>query len=181
MKTVLVALTFLGAALTAAAYQAGPQNRTNFGASQQQPAQAGRQNYRSFSNYNRNWGQGVQTQRVQTEVAGKSATDFENKQKTVGKTQAVAPKAAKSAPQAVPTPPSSAPAAMPANMDPSAMMQQVQGMMNAMGNMGGAQPTQPGAAGQAQTSQNAAVPDISALMGGALPTPLAPAAAPAKK
>ena len=179
MKTVLVALTFLGAALTAAAYQAGPQNRTNFGASQQQPALAGQQNYRSFSNYNRNWGQGVQTQRVQTEVAGKSATDFENKKKTVGKTQAVAPKAAKPAPQAVPTQPSSAPAGMPANMDPSAMMQQVQSMMNAMGNMGGTQPGQPGASGQVPAGQNAEVPDISALMGGAMPT--APAAAPAKK
>lgn len=181
MKTVLVVLTFLGAALTAAAYQAGPQNRTNFGANQ--ATQAGQQNYRSFSNYNRNWSQGVQTQRVQTETAGKSAVDFEKKaQQSVGKTQAVAPKAAKPAPQAVPTQPSSATAAMPANADPAAMMQQVQGMMNAMG---GAQAV-PGAPGQAQAGQNAAampagMPDLSALMGGAMPTPLAPAATPAKK
>lgn len=186
MKTILVALIFLGGVLSAAAYQAGPQNRTNFGSNQS--AQAGQQNYRSFSTYKqRNWSQGVQTQRVQTETAGKSAVDFEKKaQKPVGKTQAVAPKEVKPASQTVPTQPSSTTAAMPANADPAAMMQQVQNMMSAMGNMGGAQPGQPGAAGQAQAGQNAAampagMPDISALMGGALPTPMAPAANPAKK
>ena len=180
MKNILLVFSFLGIALTADAYQAGSQNRTNFGSNQS--AQTGQQNYRSFSSYKqRNWSQGVQTQRVQTETAGKSAVDFEKKaQKPVGKTQAVAPKEAKPAAQAVPTQPSSAAVAMPANADPAAMMQQVQSMMNAMGNMGGAQP------GQAQAGQNAAampagMPDISALMGGSLPKPLAPAATPAKK
>ncbi len=184
MKTVLVVFTLLGAALSAAAYQAGPQNRSNFGSNQ--AAQAGQQNYRSFSTYKqRNWSQGVQTQRVQTETAGKSATDFEKKaQKPVGKTQAVAPKAVKPAPQAVATKPSSTTANMPANADPAAMMQQVQNMMSAMGNMSGAQPSQPGVSGQAQVGQNAAAmpagtPDLSALMGGAMPA--APAATPAKK
>ncbi|MBQ8032542.1 MAG: hypothetical protein IJ266_01085, partial [Elusimicrobiaceae bacterium] len=55
------------ALLPAHAYQAGAANRTNFGSAQQAQPQ---QQFRSFSNYNnRNWGQGVQTQTVQTEVA----------------------------------------------------------------------------------------------------------------
>ncbi len=169
MKNFTFLLVFL-IAVPACAYQAGQQNRTNFGAGQQQPAQ---QQYRSFSNYNnRNWGQGVQTQGVQTEVAGKSAKEL----KPVGKQAAVV------APQAKPAKPSApaaaqastAPAAMPANVDPAAMMQQVQGMVNAMGNMtGGAQGQQAGAA-----AMPAGMPDLSALMGGAMP--VAPAT-PAKK
>ena len=86
MKNLLFLLAFL-IAVPACAYQAGQQNRTNFGASQQQ---AGQQ-YRSFSNYNnRSWGQGVQTQGVQTEVAGKSAKELKP---TVGKQQAATPSA----------------------------------------------------------------------------------------
>ena len=184
MKTLLCVLTFL-IALPVAAYQAGPQNRTNFGAGQGQP---GQQNYRSFSNYNnRSWGQGVQTRGVQTEVAGSSVTDFEKEtpKKFVGKAPAAAPKQGRqSQPAATPVAPaqaSTAPAAMPANVDPAAMMQQVQGMMNAMGNMTGGAPA--GKAGQApqQAGQGmpAGMPDLSALMGGAMPA--APAATPAKK
>lgn len=169
MKNFTFLLVFL-MAVPASAYQAGQANRTNFGAGQQQPAQ---QQYRSFSNYNnRNWGQGVQTQGVQTEIAGKSAKELKP---TVGKQQA-APAAAKPAKPA-PVQPSTAPAAMPANMDPSAMMQQVQGMVNAMGNMAGAPQGQQPASGQA-AAMPAGMPDISALMGGAMP---AAPATPAKK
>ncbi len=176
MKNFTFLLVFL-MAVPASAYQAGQANRTNFGAGQQQPAQ---QQYRSFSNYNnRNWGQGVQTQGVQTEIAGKSVKELKP---TVGKQQAVAVPAAKPAkPAAVPTPTqaSTVPAGMPANVDPAAMMQQVQGMMNAMGNMSG------GAAQQGKAGQNVAtptaMPDISALMGGAMPAVPANTATPAKK
>ncbi len=176
MKNFICLLTFL-LAVPACAYQAGQQNRTNFGGGQAQPAQG---QYRSFSNYNnRSWGQGVQTRPVQTEVAGTSAVDFEKNapQKAVGKTQAGgAPKQARTAqPAAAPAAAqaSSAPAAMPANVDPAAMMQQVQGMMSAM--TGGA----PAQAGQTAPAMPAGMPDISALMGGAMPA--APAATPAKK
>lgn len=166
--------------LPAHAYQAGAANRTNFGSAQQAQPQ---QQFRAFSNYNnRNWGQGVQTQTVQTEVAGTSAVDFDKKtpQQLVAKTQAATAKPAK-APQPATTPAATPqPAAnVPANVDPAAMMQQVQGMMSAMGNMAGSN-AQPGAQPntQAAAAMPAGMPDISALMGGAMPT--APAA-PAKK
>ncbi len=175
MKMLLCVLTFL-VALPCAAYQAGPQNRTNFGGAQ--ATQAGQGQFRSFSNYNnRSWGQGVQTQ-----VAGSSAVDFEKDtpKKPVGKAQAPAPKAAPAAKPVVPAQPTAPAAAqMPANVDPAAMLQQVQGMMNAMSGMtGGAQAGQPGAQGQAG-QMPAGMPDISALMGGAMPA--VPAATPAKK
>lgn len=177
-------ISFLGlllAAVCAAAYQAGPQNRANFDAAkptEQAHAQPSNQ-HRAFSNYNnRNWSKGVQTQAVQTEVAGTSAVDFDKNtpQKLVGKVQSAAQPAAKptkpqpaQAPSAGQAPATPQAAGVPANVDPAAMMQQVQGMVNAMGSNGQA------AAG---------MPDISALMGGAMPT--APAAgqapvSPAKK
>ncbi|MBR2081410.1 MAG: hypothetical protein IJ876_00095 [Elusimicrobiaceae bacterium] len=181
MKNFIYLSVLFVVAMPVAAYQVGTANRTNFG-SGQVPGQAAQQNYRSFSNYNnRSWGQGVQTQTVQTEVAGTSAVDFDKNtpKQLVSKTQAATPKAANTAqPTAAPAPvqASTAPAAMPANVDPAAMMQQVQGMMSAMGNMtGGA--AQQGQSGQA-VAMPAGMPDISALMGGAMPT--APAA-PAKK
>ena len=167
------------ALLPAHAYQAGAANRTHFGSAQQAQPQ---QQFRSFSNYNnRNWGQGVQTQTVQTEVAGTSAVDFDKNtpKQLVAKTQAATAKPSKApqpatAPAATPQPAANA----PANVDPAAMMQQVQGMMSAMGNMAGSN-TQPGA--QPNTQAAAAMPDISALMGGAMPAmPTAPAT-PAKK
>ena len=81
------------------------------------------------------------------------------------------------APTATPTQPSTGTVAMPANADPTAMLQQVQGMMQGMqGMMGGASNGQPAAAGQ---NAMPAMPDMSALMGGMMPT--APSAAPAKK
>ena len=149
----------------ACAYQAGQQNRTNFGAGQPQVAS---QQYRSFSNYNnRSWGQGVQTQTVQTEVAGSSAKELKP---TVGKQQAVVTPVKPAKPATpVPTQPSTAAAGMPTNMDPAAMMQQVQGMMSAMGNMAGATQQNQQPTGQAGTMP-AGMPDISALMGGAMPT-----------
>lgn len=172
MKYVACLLWLCVALVPARAYQAGAANRTNFGSAQKAQPQ---QQFRSFSNYNnRNWGQGVQTQTVQTEVAGTSAVDFDKNtpKELVSKTQAAAAKPA--APQATaPTATAPQPAAnVPANVDPAAMMQQVQGMMSAMGNMtgGNAQPNAKAAA---------AMPDISALMGGAMPA--APAKAPAKK
>ena len=181
MKNLLFVFAVLVVALPVAAYQAGQQNRTNFGAGQQ--AAAGQQQqFRSFSNYNnRSWGQGVQTQGVQTQVAGSSVTDFGKNaaQKTVGKKQAVAPK-----PAAGQKPATQPAAGQATNADPAAMMQQVQGMMSAMGNMAGT--AQPGAAGQAgqMPAMPAGMPDMSALMGGAMPAvnPTAnPAGAPAKK
>lgn len=149
------------------AYQTkGGGNRANFNGATQ--GQSVGQEPRAFSNYqNRGWGQGVQTQAVQTNVAGSSVADFEKK--PLGKTQAaaqVAPKPAASAPQqtsGVAVQPSTATAAqVPGAADAAAMMQQVQGMMNSMG---GNLPTGNG------------MPDLSALMGGAA----APASAPAKK
>ena len=173
MKNFLFLLTFLIAALPLCAYQTGPQNRTHFGAGQPQTAQP---QYRSFSNYNnRSWGQGVQTQTVQTEVAGSSAKELKP---TVGKQTAPGPAAKPAKPAAVPAPAqaSTTPAAMPANVDPAAMMQQVQGMMNAMGNMTGAQPGQQAVSGQNAAAMPATMPDISALMGGNIPTvPATPA------
>ena len=175
MKNFLFLLAFL-IVLPAGAYQAGQSNRTNFGAGQQQPAQP---QYRSFSNYNnRSWGQRVQTQTVQTEVAGTSAVDFDKNtpKQLVSKTQAAAPKQVRQTqqqPAPAPVQASSAAAAMPADVNPAAMMQQVQGMMNSMSNMPGAKPGQQ--AGQAP-AMPAGMPDISALMGGAVPaTPAAPA------
>lgn len=164
------------------AYQAGQTNRTNFGATQPQATPSN--NYRAFSNYNnRSWSQGVQTQTVQTEVAGTSVVDFDKNtpQKLVTKTQAAPqPPAAKTG-QPQPNATSAAnPAQAPANMDPAAMMQQVQGMMNAMGNMTGS--TQPAPSGQqVATQMPAGMPDISALMGGAMPAAPAVPAAPVKK
>jgi len=182
MKQLLCVLSVLMLALPGAAYQTGPQNRTNFGGAQ--AAQAGQGQYRSFSNYNhRSWGQGVQTHGVQTQVAGSSATDFEKK-KPVGKAQASAPKPAKPVQPAVPTaqPGASGQPAQPQGADPAALMQQVQTMMSTMGGQTaqpGAQAGQPGAQGQ----PGAALPDISALMGGAMPAvPAAnPTATPVKK
>ncbi len=171
-------ISFLGlllVAVCAAAYQAGPANRANFDAAKP-TEQAGVQpsnQHRAFSNYNnRNWSKGVQTQAVQTEVAGTSAVDFDKNtpQKLVGKVQSAQPaaKPAKQQPAQTPTAgqaPTATPqaAGVPANVDPAAMMQQVQGMVNAMGSNGQAP---------------AGMPDISALMGGAMPSmPTVPAAA----
>ena len=164
-------ISFLGlllVAVCAEAYQVGPQNRANFDTAkptEQAHAQPSNQ-HRAFSNYNnRNWSKGVQTQAVQTEVAGTSAVDFDKNtpQKLVGKVQSAQPAAKPAKPQSAQAPsagqqPAATPqaaAGMPANVDPAAMMQQVQGMVNAMGSNGQAP---------------AGMPDISALMGGAMPT-----------
>lgn len=177
MRFCAFVFVFLAVAPGVAAYQASTPNRTNF-ATGQQPATPKNDNYRAFSNYNnRSWGQGVQTQAVQTEVAGRSAVDFDKNtpQKLISKTQSATPAAsatpakpaATSKPAASTQPPAQATAA--ANVDPAAMMQQMQGMMNAMSSMTG---------GNAANGQAAAgMPDISALMGNTA----APTAAPAKK
>ena len=152
-------------ALPLAAYQTGPSSRANFGSAQQSTNSANR------------WNQGVQTKPVQTSLAGSSATEF--KAPVVGKRAAQTPKPTK--PVAKPTRPSSTTVAMPANADPAAMMQQVQGMMQNMqaitGGAPGAQP--PATAGQQGAANIPGMPDMSALMGGTLPA--APAAVPAKK
>ena len=177
MKYVACLLWLCVALVPARAYQAGAANRTNFGSA---PKEQPQQNFRAFSNYNnRNWGQGVQTQTVQTEVAGTSAVDFDKNtpKELVSKTQAAAAKPAKAPQATAPTATAPQPAAnVPANVDPAAMMQQVQGMMSAMGNMTGGN-AQSNA--QAAAAMPAGMPDISALMGGAMPA--APAKAPAKK
>ncbi len=187
-------LIVLFVAVPLAAYQAGPAGRANFGSNaSQQPAQNG---YRTFTNYNnRNWNQGVQTKPVQTNVAGTSATEFEavEKKQPVGKQTVAAPK---STGKPVATPPTTAtpaaqqPAAatgMPANADPTAMLQQAQAMMQNMPNiqnmMGTPAPGQPAATGQANAvpTMPAGMPDLSALMGGAMPTTPAPTSTPVKK
>ena len=174
MKYILFLGVFAFTFLPLHAYKAGTANRTNFASGQQQPQ--AQNNYRAFSNYNnRNWSKGVQTQPVKTEVAGTSAVDFDEKtpQKLVAKTQAAATAKPVTATPQKPTanaPTTGAPVStVPANADPAVMMQQVQGLMQAVGSMSGAN-VQPG--------QAAAVPDISALMGAGSSTP---AAAPAKK
>lgn len=187
MKFYAFIFVFLSVALGAYAYQTGVPNRANF-ASGQQPASQKNDNYRAFSNYNnRGWGQGVQTQPVRTEVAGTSAVDFDKNtpQKLVSKTQATTPAASAASAATKSAVATAKPAAAPAtaqqptqeaaaaaaanNVDPAAMMQQMQGMVSAMSSMTGAG----GANGQAAATN---MPDISALMGGSIP-----AAAPAKK
>lgn len=153
-------------ALPLAAYQTGPSGRANFGPAQQSTNAANR------------WSQGVQTKPVQTSLAGSSATEF--KAPVVGKRAVQAPKPANK-PATKPTQPSSTTVAMPANADPAAMMQQVQGMMQNMQAITGGTPgAQPPVTGQQGATTNIpGMPDMSALMGGALPA--APAVAPAKK
>ncbi|MBP5429563.1 MAG: hypothetical protein J6Y25_01555 [Elusimicrobiaceae bacterium] len=173
MKSCACFLLIAVMALPAAAYQAGPQGRPNFGSNQQQPAQPA--NARAFTNYsNRGWNQGVQTQGVETSVAGETVIDFTKKPETpsVSKKAAAEPKPAK--PAVAPKPSTQqTPAAMPANADPAAMMQQVQGMMQMMNQAGG----QPAGGNPAGMPAIPGMPDLSNLMGGAA----APAAAPAKK
>ena len=179
-------LAVLLIAFEAGAYQAGTANRTNFGPGQ---AQSGQQ-YRSFSNYNnRSWGQGVQTRGVQTQVAGTEVADFEAPAKpkatpaanAVKKQVGEEPKAHKpTAAAANQAQAATAPAAQQNAMPPeaAAMMQQVQGLMNSMGGaMAQPQGQTPAQAGQ--SAQAAAMPDISALMGGMMPAQ--PQATPAKK
>ncbi len=189
MKLFLFITAVLLLAFPAGAYQAGQANRTNFGSGPQLPAQ---QQFRSFSNYNnRSWGQGVQTRGVQTQTAGREVAEFEAPAASKPAAQPAAKKAAspanepKPATPAVTTQPSTAPAAaaQAGQMPPeaAAMMQQVQGLMNMM-NGGGAPAGQanPAQAGQAAPAMPAGMPDMSALMGGMLPS-AQPAAAPAKK
>lgn len=186
-------LIVLFAAMPLAAYQAGPAGRANFGSNaSQQPAQNG---YRTFTNYNnRNWNQGVQTRPVQTSVAGSSVKELET-----------LPKAAPVSKQAAPTKPStgtpsSAIKVNPVqceggkckgditfskNSDPAAVMQQVQDMAQTMKALTGNASAggQPAANGQANAvpTMPAGMPDLSALMGGAMPTTPASTATPVKK
>lgn len=175
-----------------AAYQVGPTSRANFG-TESAPAEP-QNTYRSFTNSNnRNWGQGVQTKPVQTSLAGSTATEFEapqlNEKKTSGKhaAKAVPPSnpatmSAQPLMEPVQQPPANAANGMPA-ADPTAMLQQVQGMMQGISGMVGENSNgqQPAAAG----SQNAVpgMPNMSALMGGMMPTmpSAAPSATPTKK
>ena len=184
-------LIVLFGAVPLSAYQAGPANRANFGASvNQQPANQSNGGYRSFTNANNRWRQGVQTQPVQTSVAGSVATEFEpveKKDSVAKKTAASESTTNKSGVPTAAAQPSNSVATPAASADPTAMLQQVQGMMQGMqGMMNGMEGAatngqQPAAA----TGQNAAsamptgMPDISALMGGMMPT--APAITPAKK
>ena len=178
MKNILFVLA-LGVALPAAAYQTGPANRANFDSAQQSTAtqQTG---YRSFSNYNNRYGQGVQTSTVQTSVAGSSAKEFETpaKKTIVGKQAAQIPQAAK---PAAPTKPSTGTVATAADADATAVLQQVQGMMKDMQSLTGAAGNQPAAGG----ANLPAMPDMSSLMNGmmnpgATPAPATPAATPQK-
>ncbi len=183
-------LTVLFVALPLVAYQAGQAGRANFGTvSQQQPSNRG---YRSFTNSGNKWRQGVQTQTVQTSRAGSAATEFEpvEQKAPVGKkTVAAAPAAANkpAVPAAASTQPSTGTAAMPANVDPAAIMQQaMQGMPDMAALMGGAAANngQKPAASAGQNAAASAMPDISALMGGMMPGAVpaaAPTPAPTKK
>ena len=192
MKNYLTVSGFLLLSVSALAYQAGASNRTNFGPGPQQPA--AQQQYRSFSNYNtRTWGQGVQTRGVQTNVAGTETTDFEaedkpkaSKARPANKKQAVAPEekpAAAAAPTAQApdsTQPSTASAQAPAMpAEAAAMMQQVQGLMGAMGGAMAQPQGQTPAANKGGNQAPAGMPDISALMGGMMPQQ--PQPAPVKK
>ncbi len=189
MKKIFLLGTLFCMALCAGAYQTGPANRANFGAAQQSAQSAQQNGYRSFSNYNnRTWGQGVQTQTVQTSVAGSTVKEFEapTKSAPVGKQSAQPAQAAK--PTAKPAAAQSAAstttatATAPAS-DPAAMLQQVQGMMQNMQSLtggtsqGAQQPSATGQMGTPSTGMPAGMPDISALMGGMMPA--APSAAPA--
>ena len=182
---------FLFVALPLVAYQAGQAGRANFGSAAQQPA-AQTQGYRSFTNSGNKWRQGVQTQTVQTSRAGSAATEFEpvEQKAPVGKkTVAAAPAAANkpAVPAAASTQPSTGTAAMPANVDPAAIMQQaMQGMPDMAALMGGAAANngQKPAASAGQNAAASAMPDISALMGGMMPGAVpaaAPTPAPTKK
>lgn len=187
MKKISLLSVLFFMALGAAAYEVGPANRANFGAAQQSSQQAQQNGYRSFSNYNnRTWGQGVQTQTVQTSVAGSTVKEFEapTKSAPVGKKSAQPAQAAKptAKPAAAQSAASTTTATAPAS-DPAAMLQQVQGMMQNMQSLtggtsqGAQQPSATGQMGTPSTGMPAGMPDISALMGGMMPA--APAATPA--
>ena len=177
MKNIYWVVTCL-IALPLAAYQTGPSNRANFeAAAQTQPAAepVPQEGYRSFSNYNNRFGQGVKTSGVQTSVAGSSVTDLAAQRPKVGKKAAAALAPAKGGKPAAGTAPSApAAAAMPAGGDPAAMLQQVQGMMQNMQAMQGA-----AAAGQAPAAMPA-MPDMSALMN-SVANPAGTSTTPAKK
>ncbi len=186
-------LIVLFVAVPLAAYQAGPAGRANFGSNaSQQPAQNG---YRTFTNYNnRNWNQGVQTQPVQTSVAGSSVKELE-----------ALPKTAPAGKQAAPTKPSTGAASsaikvnpvqceggkckgditFSKNSDPAAVMQQVQDMAQTMkaltGQASQGAPSAPAGQANAVPTMPAGMPDLSALMGGAMPTTPAPTSTPVKK
>lgn len=189
MKNYIFLIVLFVVAVPLGAYQTGPANRANFGAStQQQPAQG----YRAFTNANNQWRQGVQTQTVQTSRAGSTATEFEpvEKKAPVGKKAAAAPVAANkpAVPAAAPTKSSSDTANVPANVDPTAIMQQaMQGLPPDMAALMGGAAANNGQKPAASAGQNAAasaMPDISALMGGMMPGAVpaaAPTPAPTKK
>lgn len=179
-------LAVLFVAVPLVAYEVGPSNRANFGsAAQQQPMKG----YRTFTNSNNQWRQGVQTKPVQTSMAGSSVKELDAapaKQNPIGKQAAPTQSSTGTASSAIKVNPVQCEGGkcngaiqFSENSDPAAVMQQVQNMAQTMQALTGGvlQGAQQPAAGQTG-GMPAGMPDISALMGGMMPA--VPATAPKK-
>ena len=189
MKKTTVLILLLGTALCAGAYQVRGKAKSNFGAvvtEEQTETETAPNQPRSFSSYSsHNWNKGVQTNRVQTTLAGEQVTQFEPlapqasapaAKPAAGKTAAkegAAPAAAVApaqAPKPTPTQASTQPAAGNAQVEQAMQqLQAVQDMMKNVGAMTGGNPS--GAAGKNGQKQDTPVaipgmPDVSSIFQG---------------
>lgn len=184
MKTILtIIVLFIFFPAFIGAYEVGGKAKSNFNS--QSPVQADVQEKekeqapatRSFTSYSsrQNWTKGVQTQKVQTQVAGTNVTDFKSTPTPVPGGKANVDRAVQSATPvesaAVPTQASTQTAAGAAGTaQMAAVMQQLQGVQNMVKTMGAAAQTatgaqQPaGAAAASGTTPPAGMPDFSALL-----------------
>ena len=177
------------------AYEVKGKAQSNFGA--QQPTAESQDNAqtatapatRSFTNYGskQNWGKGVETKPVQTNLAGAQVTNFqpvatevqtEKIKATVGASEQ-APSAAPAAnPSSTRVPTQATPQAAPATADmtqAAAAMQQLQGVQNMVGALMGGNgtpgkgnnPAQGAANAGSGTASSAGMPNLSALLNAA--------------
>lgn len=192
-----IVITMLVGCVGGYAYQAGPTSKPNFGNAattqdqdkESSTSQKGGRMLNSYGSTHRNWSQGVQTQTVQTTLPvasdlTSSTPKKDEKKAENDKKQKVAATEDKAKNVTASSKPSEEQqGATPKNAgttDPSAMLQQLQGMQDMMKNLpnmgaatGGTQANPAAAAGTA--AMPAGMPDMSALMnmagtaGGAMP------------
>ena len=181
-KITVLSIWMLALTLAAHAYEVGGKAKSNFGpaAAEQTETETTTPQYRSFSNYSsRNGNKGVQTNRVQTNLAGQQVTQFKplEPQPETAVQQAVTKKAAAADEKKATTgarttdaagaanPTAAQNAAQPAAGTPDmaqaqAAIQQLQSLQNMMKNMngaaGGAAAGATGAAGSAAAGQKQA-------------------------
>lgn len=170
MRTILtaMALVVLLPALVCA-YEVGGKAKSNFNS--QAAAQTADQNNnpatpatRSFTSYGSRWSKGVQTQGVETHLAGENVTTFKPVPTTVGKV-AVNNAAQPASTPAAPTQASTQTAAGAAGAAQSAAaIQQLQGIQDIVKTMGGAQAA---AGAQPAAGGAAGMPDFSAILNSA--------------